>query len=402
MKKIKIIIFMIILTLTMISAYDIQSPPMGWLSWNLFEGDINAQLVKEIANAMVETGMRDAGYEYIVIDDLWQGGRDENGKIVPDPKKFPNGMKEVADYVHSKDLKLGIYTDVAKHTCAGKTGSWGHINSDVATFAEWGIDYIKVDYCWAPKDLFSAIERYKKFGQAMDSVERNMVYSICEWGQRSPWLWGDSVGGDLWRTTWDIRDIWEHGKYDNGHNGIMECLDRQVGLHRFTEKGNYNDPDMLVVGLYGEGKSASINNATGCTTREYRSQMSLWCLLSAPLMACNDIRNMDDTTKKILTNSEVIAINQDSLSRQARRIYKENEKEIWAKPLADGSWAVGFLNRDDNITQEISLNFTDINLKSGSYTIRDLWKHENIAVAEKSFSCEVKPHQVRLVKISKN
>ena len=379
-----------------------QTPPMGWLSWNLFEGDINSELVKEIADAMVSSGMKDAGYEYIIIDDLWQGGRDEDGNIIPDPDKFSNGIKPVADYVHDKGLKLGIYTDAAKTTCAGKVGSWGYVEKDINQFAEWGIDYVKIDYCWAPRDLFSAIKRYKKFGNAIQNCGRDMIFAVCEWGQRSPWLWGDSVGAQLWRTTWDIRDTWEHGQYDNGHNGIMEGLDRQVGLQRWAGPGSWNDMDMLVVGLYGEGSSASINNANGCTVTEYQSQMSLWSLLSSPLLACCDIRNMDQDTKRILTNKEVIAINQDKLGKQARRIHKENEKEIWAKELANGDWAVGFLNRNDKNTAEMSLELSKIGFEKPAKTVRDLWQQKNIGKNVNNFTCQVAPHEVVLIRFGKN
>ena len=401
MKKLTIVLSILVLFSGLIAEDLAQTPPMGWLSWNLFEGDINSELVKEIADAMVSSGMKEAGYEYIIIDDLWQGGRDEEGNILPDPDKFPNGIKPVADYVHEKGLKLGIYTDAAKTTCAGKVGSWGHVEQDINQFAEWGIDYVKVDYCWAPRDLFSAIERYKKFGDAIQNCGREMVFAVCEWGQRSPWLWGDSVGAQLWRTTWDIRDTWEHGQYDNGHNGIMEGLDRQVGLYRWAGPGRWNDMDMLVVGLYGEGSSASINNANGCTVTEYQSQMSLWSLLASPLLACCDIRNMDQDTKRILTNKEVIAINQDKLGKQARRIYKENEKEIWAKELENGAWAVGFLNRNDEKTVQISLDLAKIGFEKPAKSVRDVWQHKTVGKNIRNFKCKVEPHEVVLVRFEK-
>ena len=214
------------------SAAIADTPPMGWISWNLFEGNINETLVKEIADAMVEEGLRDLGYQYIILDDLWQGGRDADGKIFPDPDKFPSGMKALSDYIHSKGLKFGIYTDAAEWTCAGVTGSYGFEKEDAETYAEWGVDYIKCDYCNAPEDIWSAVERYGKFIEEVRRVNPETVFALCEWGQRSPWLWGKEIGANLWRTTWDLRDTWEHGKYSSGHNGIMEALDRQVGLEK--------------------------------------------------------------------------------------------------------------------------------------------------------------------------
>ena len=376
------------------------TPPMGWISWNLFEGNISEDIVKQLADAMVETGLKDAGYEYIILDDLWHGGRDENGYVYPDPKKFPNGMKVVADYVHSKGLKFGIYTDIAEYTCAGMVGSYGYEEKDAQTYAEWGVDYVKVDYCHAPEDLFTAVDRYKRFVAAIRATGRPMVFAVCEWGQRAPWLWGKEIGANLWRTTWDLRDTWEHGRYDNGHNGIMEALDRQVGLYKYAGPGHWNDPDMLVIGLNGKGASASANGASGCTVTEYEAQFGLWALLSAPLLMTCDIRNMDADTKRILTNKEIIAVNQDKKGIQARRIFKESCKEIWAKELTDGSYAVGFLNRHDNETIEISLDLNLIGIKDKAEA-RDLWKHEDIGAFNGRITLKVKPHECRVLKIKK-
>ena len=375
------------------------TPPMGWMSWNQFEGDINETIVKQIADALVQNGMAKAGYKYIIIDDLWQGGRDENGKIFPDPDKFPSGIKKLVDYVHNKGLKFGIYTDIAEKTCAGAVGTYGYEENDAQTFADWGVDYIKCDYCWAPKDLWTAIERYEKFIKAVRNTKREIVFAICEWGQRSPWLWGESISGNLWRTTWDLRDTWEHHRYNSGHAGIMEVLDRQLGLAKFAGPGHWNDPDMLMAGLKGKGKSSSHDGASGCTIKEYETQFGLWCLLAAPLLACNDVRNMDEDTKRILTNHELIAVNQDRLGKQAERIWKEGVIEIWAKKLTDNNWAVGFLNRDDNNINNITLDFKKIGIKS-QVSIRNLWQHENLGVFNNSFSVDVQPHSCEVFNLS--
>jgi alpha-galactosidase len=382
-----------------VSAQKAQTPPMGWMSWNLFEGNISEQSVKEITDALISSGMYDAGYEYVIIDDLWQGGRGADGKLFPDPEKFPNGMKALADYVHSKGLKLGIYTDVAEFTCAGKVGSLDYEEVDAKTFADWGMDYVKVDYCGAPKDLQTAIKRYTKMAKAIEISGREMVFAICEWGQRSPWLWGAEAGGQLWRTTWDLRDTWEHGDFYAGKAGIMEVLDRQADLSKYAGPGQWNDPDMLMVGLYGKGSSSSANGAAGCTDREYQSQMSLWSLLSAPLLACNDIRTMNAETKRIFTNKEVISINQDALGKQAKRLFKKGTIEIWGKQLADGDWAVGLLNRDDAKEQTISIDLNMLKIEGG-VEIRDLWEHKSLGDFEGTYSAEVASHEVKLIRIS--
>ena len=400
MKTFYIIIFLF-LSLTSRSQKDSTlalTPPMGWISWNLFEGNINERIVKQIADAFIENGLKDAGYEYIIIDDLWQGGRDENGRIYPDPKKFPNGMKALADYIHNKGLKFGIYTDIADYTCGGKVGSYGYEEKDAQTFAQWGVDYIKCDYCNAPEDKNSAINRYSKFINAVRATNRPIVFAICEWGQREPWLWGAEAGGNLWRTTWDLRDTWQHGKYDSGHNGIMETLDHQAGLEKYAGPGHWNDPDMLLIGLNGKGASSSANGADGCTVTEYETQFGLWSLLAAPLLMTCDIRNMDNETKRILTNKELIAVNQDSLGKQARRILKDNDNEIWVKPLADGSWAAGFLNRNDVDTVKITLPLELIHINN-TVKVRDLWSHNNLGRFNNKITLEVKPHQCRVINI---
>ncbi len=377
-----------------------KTPPMGWISWNLFEGNINETLVKEIADAMVNSGLRDAGYEYIILDDLWQGGRDKNGKVFPDPAKFPSGMKALGDYIHSKGLKFGIYSDVAEATCGGAVGSLGFEEQDAQTYAEWGVDYVKCDYCGAPEDIWTANERYAKFIKALRKEIPDLVFALCEWGGRSPWLWGEKVGANLWRTTWDLRDTWESGKYDSGHMGIMEALDRQVGLDKYAGPGHWNDPDILMIGLYGKGKSSSYDGAAGCSVTEYESQMGLWSLLSAPLLMCNDIRKMDPETERILKNKELIAVNQDILGQQAKRIYKREAKEIWAKKLHDGSFAVGFLNRDDDEEKEITLKLQDLKVQNAR--ARDLWRNQDLGNFSGAVTVRVKPHECKVLKISAN
>lgn len=373
-------------------------PPMGWMTWNQFGPDISEDLIKEMADALVSSGMADAGYQYIIIDDLWQGKRDENGILQPDKSKFPNGMKALADYVHSKGLKLGIYSDAADRTCGGAVASYGHETRDARVFAEWEIDYLKYDYCNAPTDRDSAIVRYKRMADAIRETGREMIFAICEWGQRQPWEWGADVGGQLWRTTWDIRDTWQSNKYNSGHAGIYNVLQRQAGLEKFSGPGKWNDPDMLVVGLNGKGKSSSHGGAKGCTLEEYQSQMSMWCLINAPLIASNDIRTMSKDIKTILTNKEAIALNQDKLGKQATRIYQSGGFEFWVKPLSDGSLALGILNRD-NRKAETSFQLKDIGVK-GKQMVRDLWAHQEMGFFTKAISLKVPGHGVRLLKFT--
>lgn len=374
------------------------TPPMGWMTWNMFGGKISDQLIREMADALAQNGMKDAGYEYIIIDDLWQGQRDQNGRIQPDPKKFPNGMKALSDYVHSKGLKLGIYSDAAPKTCAGAIGSLGYEEIDAQTYADWGIDYLKYDYCNAPGDRETASKRYSAMANAIRKTGSPIVFAICEWGPRKPWLWAADAGGQLWRTTWDIRDRWESKTYDGAHTGIMNILDKHVGLEKYAGPGHWNDPDMLIVGLNGTGDASSYDGANGCTETEYRSNMSLWCLLAAPLIASNDLRDMDDTTLKILNNPEAIEVNQDPLGKQASRISKFGDREIWAKPMCDGSFAIGLLNRDNTNAQNIKINFQQLGF-NGKCLVRDLWQHKDLGTFKNSFNTKVAPHQTVLLRI---
>ncbi len=381
-----------------------QTPPMGWNSWNLFEGDVSEDLLKELADAMIETGMKEAGYEYIIIDDIWQGGRDNRNNIIPDPEKFPNGIKALADYIHSKGLKLGIYSTAAQLTCAGYTASYGFEEQDAKTFAEWGIDYLKYDYCNAPGDMLTAIERYKKMGDALKNTGRPIVYAICEWGDRKPWLWGNEAGGHLWRTTWDSRDIWETEKYDNGHAGIMNILDKQVGLEAYAGHGGWNDPDLLMVGLYGKGKSSSWDGSKGCSDVEYKSHFSLWCMLAAPLIVNLDVRSMNEVTKEILLNKEMISIDQDPLGKQGFKFADEGDFEIWVKELSNEEIAVCFLNRsEEKVREKIDVKsvIESFTYRAKSYKARDVWNPEKIKKGKFPKKITIESHGVVVLKLIK-
>ncbi|ANI90574.1 alpha-galactosidase [Arachidicoccus ginsenosidimutans] len=367
---------------------------MGWMTWNGFGENINEGIIKEMADALVSSGMADAGYNYIFIDDGWQGGRDNKNNIIPDVKKFPSGIKALADYVHAKGLKLGIYSDAAPLTCAGYTGSLNFEKQDAATFASWGIDYLKYDYCNAPSDMATAKERYKAIADALSESGRNIVLGICEWGGRQPWLWAAQAGGTIWRISGDIRDKWKDK--GQGGMGIMDIVDINGGLDEYAGRGRWNDPDMLVVGLNGVKGPAADLGGTGCSDTEYQSQMSLWCILSSPLIASNDLRKMDARAKEILTNKEAIAINQDALGKQGKRLVNNDDWAIFVKPLSNGDIAVAILNKSDK-QQKMNVLFGDLSL-SGNYEIRDLWEHRVIGKGNK-WKGEVASHETKLFRL---
>src|SRR5437899_3306383 len=319
------------------------TPPMGWNSWNKFACNVSEDMIKGMADAVVKSGMKDAGYIYVNIDDCWQVSRDANANIVVDPQRFPHGMKAVGDYIHSLGLKFGVYSDAGSQTCAGRPGGLGHEYQDAILYAAWGVDYLKYDWCHTTTQEAKA--SYANIRAALNATGRPIVLSICEWGTAKPWLWGKEVGGNLWRTTGDISDIWQ-GK-DKHHLGVVDILDLQDGLESYAGPGHWNDPDMLEV---GNG---------GMTTTEYRSHFSLWCILAAPLIAGNDIRSMSPEIAEILKNKEVIAVDQDPLGMQGRRVRREGELEVWSRQLADGSRAVVLLNRGTT-ESKISVTWSDI------------------------------------------
>jgi alpha-galactosidase len=320
-----------------------MTPPMGWNSWNMFGKVVSEDVIKKTADAMVSSGMKDAGYQYVIIDDDWQGGRDKDGRLIPDPKRFPSGMRTLADYVHSKGLKLGIYSDAGDRTCGGQAGSAGSEELDAKTFADWTIDYLKFDYCNAKDDGQTAILLYTKMGQAMVAAGRPMIYSVCEWGTRRPWEWAATAGAHLWRTGGDITDSWAGTTGGPAFNtGIAEDgFVIQKGLEGYAGPGHWNDPDMLVVGLKGKGSIGGM----GCTDDEYRTQFGLWCLLAAPLIAVCDLSAMDKTTLEIMTNAEILALNQDALGKQGKQLVSSDSAVVIVKPLQNGDLGVGLFNR---------------------------------------------------------
>ena len=351
-----------------------QKPPMGWNSWNKFACNVDEKMIRGMAEAMVSRGLKAAGYEFIVIDDCWQVSRDEKGNILADPERFPSGMKALADYVHSLGLKFGLYSCAGTKTCEGRPGSKGYEEQDARQYAAWGVDYFKYDWC--NTEGMSAPEAYKKMRAALDAAGRPIVFSICEWGRSKPWLWAKGVG-HLWRTTGDIKDNWE---------SVMKLLDLQVGLESYAGPGHWNDPDMLEV---GNG---------GLTFEEYKAHFSLWCILAAPLMAGNDLRSMSKETAFILTHPEVIAIDQDKLGIQGKRLRKDDSTEVWVKPLADLSIAVVLLNRGA-APAEISVTWKELGVETSTAEVLDLWRRTDLGRFLSGYSAKVPPHGVVMVKI---
>ena len=357
------------------------TPPMGFNTWNKFGCDVSETLVRGIADAMISSGMKDAGYQYVVIDDCWQVSRDANGRIVADPERFAGGLKALADYVHSKGLKFGIYTDVGPKTCQGRPASYGHEQVDARTYAEWGVDYVKADWCHA--DSLDAPTQYRKFSEALRQSGRPIVLSVCEWGRNNPWEWAGSIA-QLWRTTSDIEDNWQ---------SLLWILQSNEPHHAVAGPGHWNDPDMLEV---GNG---------GMTDDEYRAHFSLWAIMAAPLMAGNDLRAMSDATRAILTNHEVIAVDQDPLGAQGRVVVDRGYGvQTWSRRLADGGRAVALFNTRPDTT-DVWVRWRDIGLPPGAQRVRDLWAHEDLGVHEDRgtyatrFHRRVPPHGVVMVKV---
>lgn len=373
-------------------------PPMGWMTWNLFQGNINEQLIRETADAMVEGGFRDAGYEYIFIDDLWQGGRDRQNNIIPDPEKFPNGIKALADYVHSKGLKLGIYSDAAQLTCGGWTASLGFEEQDARTFASWGIDYLKYDYCNAPEDSATARHRYRTMANALQNSGRDIVLGICEWGQRQCEEWCEEVGGKLWRTSYDVRDMWKDIVKEGGM-GIIDIVNVTAPLARYVRPGQWPDMDMLVIGLNGTGGPSSDLGGVGCTQTEYQTQMSMWCMMASPLAMTNDLRKVSEDDRRILLNPEIIAINQDVLGKAAERKVMNDNYQIFVRPLADGSHAVALLNTSEK-PLTLTADFASLGF-AGKYTVRDVWQHKDVVHNASKWKGRVMPHETRVFVVKK-
>jgi alpha-galactosidase len=359
------------------------TPPMGWNSWNKFGCDVSEKLIKDMADVMVNSGMKDAGYQYIVIDDCWQISRDDKGNIIADPERFPSGIKALADYIHSKGLKFGIYSCAGTKTCAGRPGGWDHEILDANQYAAWGVDYLKYDWC--SHEGIDPLVAYTRMSKALAASGRPIVFSLCEWGSNRPWAWAKDIG-HLWRSTGDIQDCYDC-KRDWGGKGWVLILDEQEGLEKYAGPDHWNDPDMLEVGN------------KGLKPHESAAHFSFWCLLASPLMAGNDISTMNDTTKNILTNKDAIAVNQDALGIQGSKKLDDGDFEIWTKPLKNGDIAVILFNRGEfEYSYQPDWKLVGIN---GNFKLYDIWQHKETGNTASAQVLKVSSHSVlfyRLVK----
>ena len=372
-----------------------QTPPMGWNSWNKFGCNVSDSLIRQMADNMVASGMKDAGYEYVVIDDCWQVSRDADGNIVPDEKRFPQGMKALADYIHGLGLKFGIYSCAGSRTCQGRPGSRGYQFQDARQYAKWGVDYLKYDWCSSEEQ--SAKAAYMTMTDAIKASGRPIVLSICEWGENKPWEWGKGVG-QLWRISPDIRDCFDC-EFNWGGVGVLQILDIATKITQYAGPGHWNDLEMLEIGNGGQ------------STEEYQSHFAIWCMLSAPLMAGNDLSKMDETIRKIQCNKGAIAIDQDSLGIPAINYLTVNDIEILVKPLANGDAAVLFLNRS-NLKTALKFDWAknpvyDDRFDKGAfrmgnnYQIRDIWEGKNVGKTDKPMNLTLEPHEGWFVRLSK-
>ena len=375
------------------------TPPMGWNSWNTFGENINEKLIMETADKMVEQGLLDCGYEYLVIDDCWSlRKRDEEGRLIADPEKFPHGMKVVADYVHSKGLKFGMYSCAGNLTCAGYPGSFEHEFIDADTFASWGVDFLKYDYCYH-SNIIPGKYLYRRMGIALENCGRDILFSACSWGADQTHEWIKETGASMWRSTGDIFDSWE---------SIKDLTKQQAKLHPYHSVGCFNDMDMLVVGMYGKGNVG----LSGCNDVQYRTHYSIWALFGSPLMIGCDIRNMNEETKKILENKELIAINQDPLCRQPIRldgIWSGDDVLIYSRQLSNGDLAIGFFNlKDESVVANLNLDEVGLPMSTGkTLQMKEVWTGEDLpslngtvrkalqSTAARSLICNGHLHEMR-------
>lgn len=372
-----------------------NTPPMGWNSWNKFGCNIDENIIRGVADAMVENGLRDAGYVYVNVDDCWQIERDSLGFIVADPAKFPSGIKALTDYIHSRGLKMGIYSDACRKTCGGRPGSRGHEYQDAIQYAAWGIDYLKHDWCF-PEDI-NAKGAYDLMRDALRAAGRPVYFSICEWGVSKPWEWAENAGHS-WRTTNDIHCCFD-GMWEGWSPCILQMIDLQdsLGVRKYAGPGHWNDPDMLEVG-------------NGMTAGEDRAHFSMWCMLAAPLILGNDLRNMSQETKDIILNKDVIAINQDTLGVQGLKFASADGLDFWFKPLAGGDWAFCILNRttipkeytidwlEFDLYDDVSKRFT--NFDSSVYDLYNLWSKQGEGNTTKPKKVTVAGHDVVMYRLN--
>ena len=375
------------------------TPPMGWNSWNVYGPDIDEGKILATADAMVDSGMRDAGWEYVMLDDGWQRVRGSRflHDLEHDPDKFPRGIGFLADAVHERGLKLGIYSGPGVETCAGYTGSGGHEREDAELFASWGVDHLKYDSCcWPGKGAADVVDLHRTMADALRATGRDIVLHVCHCGWDDVWTWAREVGGQHWRIGQDITDDFDLPGHREGYYfDVLDMIDRGIGLEEYSGPGGWNDYDMLVVNLRGEGALVG----DGATREEYRTHFSMWSILASPLIIGSDLTDMDDYTVETLTNVEVIELNQDPLGIQAARVRKDGDLEVFAKPLENGDQGVALLNRG-LAEAEIGVEWADLGVDWSAATVRDLWAHRDLGSFGGGFAAHVGPHESTMLRLS--
>jgi alpha-galactosidase len=375
------------------------TPPMGWNSWNVFGEHIDEQKILGTAHALVDSGMREAGWEYMMLDDGWQKTRGSRFlyPLEHDPEKFPRGIASLADDIHDLGLKLGIYSGPGVETCAGYTGSGGHEREDAELFASWGVDHLKYDSCcWPGEGGEGVVEMHRTMSEALRATGRDIVFHICHCGWDGVWEWAREAGGHHWRIGQDITDDFDLPGHREGYYfDILDMIDRGVGLERYAGPGGWNDYDMLVVNLRGTGALVG----DGATPEEYRTHLSMWAILASPLILGSDVTRMDPYTRETLTNAEVIALNQDPVGEQAARIRKDGDLEVFAKALADGDRGVAMLNRGEGAAEMEVRWVEDLGVDWPAASVRDLWAHRDLGEFSERFTATVGSHEATMLRL---
>lgn len=389
--------------LTVSDKLQMPLPFMGWLSWNSVQSEVSESIVKQVVDLFVERGLLECGWNTVMMDDWWHAdSRASDGNPRPNEARFPNGLKTLADYIHGKGMKFGLYTDAAETTCAGAFGSYGHENVDASAYASWGIDIVKCDYCNAPSDVGTAVRRYGDVARAFRASGRDISLYICEWGERQPWRWGAETGGVCWRVSQDVRDCWSGA---DGGVGVLQSIEAMKNLANWQGVNRWNDADMLCTALHGTGKSSNDLCATGpgMTQDEYRTQFALWCMWSSPMALSFDPRSpyITEDDYAIITNRELIALNQDPMGAQADLVSEQSDLVAFAKDCENGDVAVSFTNLSDS-EQSFSLPFASLpHLKTnGTYACRDLWSGLDLGLVSGELTARVASHATAVYRLS--
>lgn len=390
-------------TLTVSSSLQHPVPFMGWLSWNSVQGNISQKIIEQAVELFQNKGLYECGWNHIMMDDLWQGTRKADGTPQPNASRFPNGLKTVADYVHKNGMKFGLYTDAADRTCAGAFGSYGYEEIDAKTYAEWGVDVVKCDYCYAPDDVETAKKRYKALADAFAAAGNNTMLYICEWGVREPWKWGAEVGGRCWRISQDVRDCWTGS---GSGVGVVQSIEAMKNLSAYQGVNRFNDSDMLCTGLHATGKSSNDlcgGTGAGMTDDEYATQFALWCMWSSPMALSFDPskNTLTDADFKLLRNKELIALNQDRMGQQGDLISEADNLVVFAKDCENGDVALSVTNMS-NSEKQATFDFTAIPAldPTKTYTVRDVMENAEAGEATGTFTTDVRKHATRVFRLA--